>query len=35
VTGAPDPRWSDDHLHDLSRIPGDAFEAVESGSIKR
>jgi hypothetical protein len=34
VTGAPDPRWSDDHLHDLSRISGDAFEVVDSGPIK-
>jgi hypothetical protein len=35
VTGAPDPRWSDDRLHDLSRIAGDAFEAVDTGPIKK
>jgi hypothetical protein len=28
ITGAPDPRWSDDRLGDLKTIPGDAFEVV-------
>ena len=28
ITGAPDPRWSDDRLGDLKAIPGDAFEVV-------
>jgi len=33
LSGAPDPRWSDDHLHDLGRIPGSAFEVVDTGAI--
>jgi len=31
VSGAPDPRWSDDNLGDLKSIPGDAFEVVNTG----
>jgi hypothetical protein len=30
ITGAPDPRWSDDRLGDLKTIPGDAFEVVQT-----
>jgi hypothetical protein len=33
VSGAPDPRWNDDALGDLGQIPGDAFEAVETGPV--
>ncbi len=33
LSGAPDPRWSDDNLRDLRDIPGDAFEAVDTGAI--
>jgi hypothetical protein len=33
VSGGPDPRWDDDALHDLSEIPGSAFEAVYTGDI--
>jgi hypothetical protein len=33
VTGAPDSRWNDDELNDLKRIPGSAFEAVETGPV--
>ncbi|HEX4467426.1 MAG TPA: hypothetical protein VH025_09585 [Solirubrobacteraceae bacterium] len=33
LTGAPDPRWNDDDLEQLKRVPGSAFEAVESGPI--
>jgi hypothetical protein len=33
VTGAHDPRWDDDALSDLKRIPGSAFEAVYTGEI--
>jgi len=33
VSGAPDPRWDDDALRDIRNIPGNAFEAVDSGSI--
>jgi hypothetical protein len=35
VTGAPDPRWSEADLDQLKRVPGSAFEAVRSGSIRR
>ena len=31
VSGAPDARWSDGNLRDLKRIPGDAFEVVDTG----
>ena len=31
VSGAPDPRWDDEALHDLSLIPGSAFEVVDTG----
>ncbi|MBW8826171.1 MAG: hypothetical protein JF603_07465 [Acidobacteria bacterium] len=33
VTGAPDRRWDDDALHDLGRIPGGMFEAVDTGPV--
>jgi hypothetical protein len=33
ISGAPDPRWSDSQLHDLSSVPGSAFEAVQTGAI--
>ena len=34
ITGAPDPRWSDDELHQLTQIKGSNFEAVdESGMV--
>jgi hypothetical protein len=33
ITGAPDRRWDDDALNDLKRIPGSAFEAVDSGPV--
>lgn len=33
VSGAHDPRWSDDNLRDLGQIPGDAFEVVDTGPI--
>jgi hypothetical protein len=35
VTGAPDPRWNDADLEQLKRVPGAAFEAVQSGTIHR
>jgi hypothetical protein len=35
VTGAPDPRWNDEDLNQLKRVPGSAFEAVRTGSILR
>jgi hypothetical protein len=35
ITGAPDPRWNDEDLEQIKRVPGSAFEAVESGPILR
>jgi hypothetical protein len=29
ISGAPDERWDNDHLHELHQIPGSAFEAVD------
>jgi hypothetical protein len=34
VTGAPDPRWSNDDLHTLHRVPGSAFEVVDTRSLR-
>lgn len=33
VSGAPDARWSDGRLSTLSRVPGSAFEVVETGTV--
>lgn len=33
ITGAPDPRWNDEDLEQIKRVPGSEFEAVESGPI--
>jgi hypothetical protein len=35
ITGAPDPRWNDANLEQLKTVPGDAFEAVATGPIRR
>jgi hypothetical protein len=35
ITGAPDPHWNDANLEQLKSVPGAAFEAVESGPIRR
>ena len=35
VSGAPDPRWSNDDLHTLGRVPGAAFEVVDASSLRR
>ncbi len=34
ITGAPDPRWNDADLEQIKRVPGSAFEAVYTGSIR-
>jgi hypothetical protein len=34
VSGAPDPRWSNDQLHTLHRVPGSAFEVVDARSLR-
>ncbi len=31
ITGAPDPRWDDDELHELGRVRGRDFEVVYTG----
>ncbi|HEY3758989.1 MAG TPA: hypothetical protein VGL37_04465 [Solirubrobacteraceae bacterium] len=33
ITGAPSPHWSEADLDQLKRVPGSAFEAVDSGPI--
>jgi hypothetical protein len=35
ITGAPDPRWNDEDLEQIKRVPGSAFEVVQSGPIHR
>jgi hypothetical protein len=35
VSGSPDPRWSNDDLHTLGRVPGSAFEVVDASSLRR
>jgi hypothetical protein len=35
VSGAPDARWSNDDLHTLGRVPGSAFEVVDTSSLRR
>ncbi len=35
ISGAPDPRWNDEDLEQIKRVPGAAFEAVQSGPIRR
>ena len=34
ITGAADPRWNDDDLNQLKRVPGSAFEVVDTGPIQ-
>jgi hypothetical protein len=34
VTGAPDARWSNDQLHTLHRVPGSAFEVVDTSRLR-
>ena len=34
VSGAPDPRWSDDDLHELGRVTGSDFEVVDTRSLQ-
>lgn len=33
ITGAPDPRWNDDELHQLTLLVGSDFEAVDESSL--
>jgi hypothetical protein len=34
ISGATDPRWSNDDLHSLGRVPGSAFEVVDTSSLR-
>jgi hypothetical protein len=34
ISGAPDPRWSNDQLHALHDVPGTAFEVVDPGALR-
>lgn len=33
ISGTSDPRWDDDDLNQLKRVPGSAFEVIETGTI--
>jgi hypothetical protein len=33
VSGAPDPRWSNDQLHTLGQVRGSAFEVVDTAGL--
>ena len=33
LSGAPDPRWDDDELHQLGRLTGSDFEAVDESAL--
>ncbi len=33
VSGAPDPRWSDDELHSMTQLKGSDFEVVKMGTV--
>ena len=35
ISGAPHPRWSNDQLHTLHRVPGSAFEVVDTSRLPR
>ena len=35
VSGTPDRRWDNDQLHTLHRVPGRAFEAVDTSRLPR
>ena len=34
ISGAPDPRWSNDALHTIDRITGSDFEVVDTSSLR-
>ncbi|MBV9084488.1 MAG: hypothetical protein JOZ62_17580, partial [Acidobacteriaceae bacterium] len=33
ISGVPDPRWNDDEMHQLTRVHGSDFEAVDESSL--
>jgi hypothetical protein len=34
VSGTPSPKWSNDQLHTLGRVPGSAFEVVDGTKLR-
>jgi hypothetical protein len=34
ITGGPDPRWSNEQLRALKRVPGSAFDVVDTSSLR-
>lgn len=34
ISGTSDPRWNDEDLNALKKVPGSAFEAVQTGAIQ-
>ena len=34
ISGAPDPRWSNDQLHELGRVNGSDFEVVDTSRLR-
>jgi hypothetical protein len=34
ISGAPDPRWSNDDLHTLGRVKGSDFQVVDTSSLR-
>ena len=34
ISGAPDPRWSNDDLHTLGRVKGSDFEVVDTSKLR-
>ena len=34
VSGVPHPKWSNDDLHSLHKVPGSAFEVVDASSLR-
>jgi hypothetical protein len=35
ISGAPHPKWSNEQLHTLHRVPGSAFEVVDTSRLPR
>ena len=35
ISGEPSPRWSNDDLQTLGRVPGSAFEVMDTSSLRR
>ena len=35
ISGAPNPKWSNDDLHSLGRITGSMFDVVDTSSLRK